>query len=173
LCPQSWFDSPELAINDKLRYSVSWLWVSTDQVKSHLSKVDTAHVDIELCCDLFCSPELTPKSKITKYSMATDCFWTHAVVLFGLTDVEFLKNYFTLSPSSSPVGTSCQQLVEVFSMQNSAKNFQSNFCSHPTLRGGMKQRSKCIMKTMHLPSSVLTKLTMNIHMSFLHLYLYF
>ncbi|KAF9648668.1 hypothetical protein BDM02DRAFT_3128872 [Thelephora ganbajun] len=91
--------------------SVNWLQVPIEQLKSCLSKVDLSV--IKAYCDLYLSPQSPPKSKIAKYGVIAKCFRFRSVFLFGLTDVEFFKNYFAFLPYNMPTPeVSRRQLVE-------------------------------------------------------------
>jgi hypothetical protein len=111
LCQPTRWDPPEPTIDDTSVSSVNWLQVPVNQLKSRLSKVDLGV--IKACCDQFLSPESPPKSKTGKYSVVVERFRSRSILLFGLSEVEFLKNYVALFPYSLPAPeTSRQQLVE-------------------------------------------------------------
>jgi len=111
LCDPTRWDPPEATVTDAIVTSVHWLQVPLNQLKSRLSKVELD--EIKACCDLYLSPELSPKSKTGKYSVVAERFRSRSVFLFSLPEAEFLKNYLALLPHSLSVSeASRQQLVE-------------------------------------------------------------
>ena len=86
-------------MDDTVIFSVDWLRVPVDQLKSRLSKVNPGV--IKACCDLYLSPKISPKSKTARYDVIAKRFRCRSVLLFSLTDVEFFKDYFALFPLSS------------------------------------------------------------------------
>ena len=77
-----------------------WLRVPVDHLKSHLSKVDTGA--IKACCDLYLSPNCTPKLKTGRYGIIVERFRSRSLFLFHAPDVEVLKSYLALAPYNPP-----------------------------------------------------------------------
>jgi len=111
LCHPTRWNPPEPTVDDVTVSLVNWLQLSINQLKSRLSKVELSA--IKACCDLYLSPESSPKSKTGKYGVVAECFRSRSVFLFSLPEVEFLKNYLALFPYGLPSPeVSRQRLVE-------------------------------------------------------------
>ena len=91
LCEPTRWNPPELMEGDAIVASVNWLQVPIDGLKSRLSKVDSSV--IKMCCDLYLSPNPTPRSKTEKYGVIAERFRFRSLFLFHLSDVEFPKNH--------------------------------------------------------------------------------
>ena len=113
LCEPTRWNPPELMEDDEIASSVNWLQVpiDVDHLKPRLSKVDLRV--IKSCCDLYLSPDPTPKSKTGKYCAIAERFRSRSLFFFHISDIEFFKNYFSLFPYSLPTHeASRRQLVE-------------------------------------------------------------
>ena len=111
LCDSTRWNPPESTEDDMIVSSVNWLQVPIEHLKLRLSKVDSSV--IKLCCDLYLSPNQTPKSKAQRYSVLAERFRSRSRFLFRISDIEFFKNYSVLIPYSLPTPeTSRHQLVE-------------------------------------------------------------
>ena len=113
LCEPTRWNPPKLMEDDEIVSSVNWLQVliDGDHLKPHLSKVDLRV--IKSCCNLYLSPDPTPKSKTGKYCAIAERFWSRLLFLFHISDIEFFKNYFSLFPYSLPTHEASRcQLVE-------------------------------------------------------------
>jgi hypothetical protein len=113
LCESTRWNPPELTEGDAMVPSehANWLRVPIDRLTSRLSKVDSSV--IKACCDLYLSPDPTPKSKTGRYSAIAKRFRSRSLFLFHVSDVELLKHYFVLIPYDPPAPeASRHQLVE-------------------------------------------------------------
>ena len=100
LCESTRWNPPRSTEDSAIVVSVDWLRVPVDHLKSRLSKVDMGV--IKACCDLYVSPNETPKSKTGRYGIIAERFRSRSLFLFHASDVEVLKSYFALTPYDPP-----------------------------------------------------------------------
>lgn len=100
LCKSTHWNPPGSTEDSAIVVSVDWLRVPVDHLKSRLSKVDMGV--IKACCNLYVSPNETPKSKTGRYGIIAKRFQSRSLFLFHASDVEVLKSYFALTPYNPP-----------------------------------------------------------------------
>jgi hypothetical protein len=152
LSQETRWNPPELIIDEATTSSVNWLQDSADRIGSRLTKVDIG--TIKVCCDLYLSPESTPKSKSAKYTVVAGHFRSRSIFLFSLTDIEFFEHYFALFPSNqSPLESPRRQLVEEMLKEEFGHEISNQLLLPPSSerKNGKKRQ---IRREQHLSSIV-------------------
>ena len=155
LCEPIHWDPPKLIANHIAVSSVNWLHTSIDQLKLRLSKVDPSA--IKMCCQVYLSPKSLPKSKTGRYGVVAEWFWLCSLSLFGLSDIEFLKNYLALFPFNLPAHeVSHQQLVETILKEEFSCEISDQLLSPPPSEK-QKEKKKQACRKNHVSSVINTR----------------